>query len=211
MARPREFDEAAVLDAAVQCFWSRGYEATSIRDLAESMGITGASLYNAFGDKRSLYQQALDRYVAQSFGDRVRRFETNLPPREAIEAFFGEIIDRSVRDKERKGCMLVNSALEVAPHDPEFQRIIVGVLHQVQAFFRRCVEAGQADGTISTAHSPEEMARMLLALLVGLRVLARACPERRLLEGAVRPVFALLEKLPSKAKRTARAGKRPKN
>jgi TetR/AcrR family transcriptional repressor of nem operon len=110
MARPREFDEAAVMDAAVQCFWSRGYEATSIRDLAESMGITGASLYNAFGDKRSLYRQALDRYVAQSFGDRVRRFETSLPPREAIGAFFPEIIGRSMRDKERKGCMLVNSA-----------------------------------------------------------------------------------------------------
>ena len=52
MARPREFDETAVLEAAIQCFWSQGYEATSVRDLAEKMGITGASLYNTFGDKR---------------------------------------------------------------------------------------------------------------------------------------------------------------
>lgn len=192
MARPREFDEAVVLDAAMQCFWSHGYEATSIRELAETMGITGASLYNAFGDKRSLYRQALDRYVDQSFGDRVRRFEATLPPREAIVAFFTEIIDRSVRDKERKGCMLVNSALEVAPHDPEFQQIVAGVLRQVEAFFRRCVEAGQANGAISTAHSPSDMARMLLAMLAGLRVLARACPDRKLLEGAVRPALALM-------------------
>lgn len=192
MARPREFDEAVALDAAVQCFWSRGYEATSTRDLAESMGITGASLYNAFGDKRSLYRQALDRYIAQSIEDRVGRFETNRSPRDAIEGFFGEIIERSMRDKQRKGCMLVNSALEVAPHDAEFQQIVAGVLSQLQAFFRKCVEAGQADGTISKAHSPEDMGRMLLALLVGLRVLARACPERKILEGAVRPVFALL-------------------
>jgi len=81
MARPREFDETAVLEAAVQCFWARGYEATSVRDLAESMGITSASLYNAFGDKRSLYRRALDHYIAQSFADRVGRLEGHLPPR----------------------------------------------------------------------------------------------------------------------------------
>ena len=63
MARPREFDERAVLDAAVQCFWARGYEATSVRDLAQGMGLTSASLYNAFGDKRSLYRRALDHYA----------------------------------------------------------------------------------------------------------------------------------------------------
>lgn len=193
MARPREFDEAAVLDAAVQCFWSRGYEATSIRDLAEEMGITGASLYNAFGDKRSLFRRALDHYVAQRLGSRVDRIEASLPPREAIEAFFAEIIDRSLGDKQRKGCMIVNSALEVAPHDPEFQRIIAQVLRRVEVFFRRCIKAGQANGSISSAHSVEDMARLLLAVLMGIRVLARACPERKLLEGLIRPVFALMD------------------
>src|SRR5580698_10339993 len=111
MARPREFDETAVLEAAIQCFWSRGYEATSVRDLAEKMGLTGASLYNAFGDKRALYRRALDHYVEMSFGDRVGRFEGSLPPREALLAFFDEIIDRSLNDPRIKGCMLVNSAL----------------------------------------------------------------------------------------------------
>ncbi len=193
MARPREFDEAAALDAAVQCFWARGYEATSVRDLADSMGITGASLYNAFGDKRSLYRRALDRYVEQSFHDRVSRFENQMPPRAAIAAFFNEIIRRSLDDKDRKGCMLINSALEVAPHDPEFQRVIADVLVQVEAFFRRCVAAGQSDGSISSRQSAEDMARVLLGTLLGIRVLARARPERALLEGLVRPVAALLD------------------
>ena len=66
MARPREFDEGAVLEAAVQCFWSRGYEGDSVRDVADSMGITGASIYNAFGDKRSLYRRALEHYLDHS-------------------------------------------------------------------------------------------------------------------------------------------------
>src|SRR5262245_36571756 len=99
MARPREFDEEAVLDAAVQCFWVRGYEATSVRDLIEETGITGASLYNAFGDKRALYEKALGHYVDTSISDRIRRCE-KLEPREAIGAFFAEILKRSIGDRQ---------------------------------------------------------------------------------------------------------------
>jgi TetR/AcrR family transcriptional regulator, transcriptional repressor for nem operon len=198
MARPREFEEVAVLDAAVQCFWARGYEATSVRDLAEKMGITGASLYNAFGDKRTLYRRALDHYVEQSFGDRVGRFEGNFAPREAIGAFFNEIIERSLDDTERKGCMLVNSALEMAPHDPEFQCVVAEVLVQVERFFRRCAAAGQRGGTITTAQSADDIARLLLSVLLGIRVLARTRPDRALLEGLIRPVFALLDHHPAK-------------
>jgi TetR/AcrR family transcriptional repressor of nem operon len=192
MGRPREFDETAVLQAAVRCFWSQGYEATSVRDLAQNMGITGASLYNAFGDKRALYRRSLDHYIANSFGDRVRRFESELPPLDALKAFFAEIIERSITDKERKGCMLVNSALELAPHDKEFRRVVAGVLGDVEAFFRRCVEAGQSSEKITTAQSAEDLARLLLSVLLGIRVLARSRPKRELLEGAVRPVFAFL-------------------
>ncbi|EEA04507.1 transcriptional regulator, TetR family [Burkholderia sp. H160] len=193
MARPREFDETVALDAAVQCFWTRGCEATSVRDLAESMGITCASLYNAFGDKRSLYRRALDHYVERSFGDRVGRFEGHLAPRQAIDAFFSEIIERSLNDPDRKGCMLVNSALEVAPHDAEFQRVVANVLVQVEAFFHRCVTAGQRDGTIGTAQPAEDLARLFLGVLLGIRVLARTRPERALLEGLVRPALASLD------------------
>src|SRR5467141_4023349 len=79
MARPREFDETTVLEAAMNCFWAQGFEQTSVRDLAERMGITGASLYNAFGHKRSLYRQAFVHYLTQTVRDRVTRLE-KLPP-----------------------------------------------------------------------------------------------------------------------------------
>jgi TetR/AcrR family transcriptional repressor of nem operon len=192
MARPREFDEKAVLDAAVQRFWQYGYEATSVRELAHEMGITGASLYNAFGDKRSLFQRALAYYIENSFGDRVARFEHALPPRGAIEAFFKEIIERSVGDRDRKGCLLVNSALEVAPHDPEFRATVSEVLERVEGFFRRCVRAGQKIGEITTTQSADDLARMLLGIHLGIRVLARTRPDRALLDGVARPALALL-------------------
>jgi len=193
MGRPREFDEAEALAAAIGCFWEHGYEATSIRELADRMGLTGASLYNAFGDKRTLYRRALNHYIDTTFADRVRRLEGRLPPLQAISAFFAEIIQRSLDDKLRRGCMLVNSALEVAPHDPEFRQIVTGVLGHIEAFFRRCVRAGQQDGTITASQSATDLGRMLLGVHVGLRVIARTRPERALLEGMVRPALASLD------------------
>ena len=138
MARPREFDEATALEAAMNCFWAQGYELTSVRDLAEQMGITGASLYNAFGDKRSLYRQALRHYLEQTVRDRVARLE-RLRPFPAIRTFFDEIVERSLKDRQHRGCMLVNSALELAPYDPEFQKIVAEEMIFIEAFFRRSI------------------------------------------------------------------------
>lgn len=193
MARPREFDEAVVLDAAIQCFWAKGFEATSMRDLIDRMGITGASVYNAFGDKRALYRRALAHYLESNFGERVMRLETTVPARQAIEIFFVEIIDRSMNDSLHRGCMMVNSALEAVPDAPEAQDIIDDFLTRAEGFFRRRVEAGQRDGSISRSQPAEDLGRLLLGVLLGVRVLARAKPQRPLLEGVVRPVLALLD------------------
>jgi TetR/AcrR family transcriptional regulator, transcriptional repressor for nem operon len=192
MARPREFDESTVLDAVIQCFWSKGYEATSIKDLVDNTGITAASLYNAFGDKRALFRIALDHYAEHSVGERIQRCE-RLPPREAIEAFFRDILNRSLSDPQHKGCLLVNSALEMAPHDPEFQEAITVVLRRIEDFFLRCVKTGQASGSITCEQPARRLAQHLLAVLMGVRVLARVRPEKELLYGVVEPALAQLK------------------
>ena len=192
MARPREFDEGAVLDAAVQCFWARGYESTSVKDLMERTGLTAASLYNAYGDKRAMFRTALDHYIESSIGARIRRCET-LPPREAIRSFFDDILRRSLGDRDRKGCMVVNSALEMAPHDQEFREVIAGSLKRIESFFLACVEKGQADGTIASSRPAVGLAQHLLGVLMGVRVLARVRPERALLEGAISTALTSLD------------------
>jgi TetR/AcrR family transcriptional repressor of nem operon len=191
--RPREFDENAALDAAIVCFWQRGYEATSVRDLAESMGISGPSLYNSFGNKHALFLQALERYLDRGVRARVARLESTLPPKQAVRQFFKEIVDRSISDRERRGCLLINSALEVSPHDPELGDVIADRLGEIEAFFLRSIKAAQADGTVPRKRSAKDIARLLLGVLLGLRVLARSKPERALLEGTVRPALALLD------------------
>src|SRR6266540_6722136 len=87
MARLKAFDEDRALDAAVDCFWLRGYEATSVRDLADAMGIGGTSLYNAYGDKRALFSRSLERYAQRSMRERIARMEASRRPKEAIRAF----------------------------------------------------------------------------------------------------------------------------
>ncbi len=202
MARPREFIETAALQAAVDCFWQHGYLATSMRNLATSMGLTLPSLYNAFGDKQALFGRALERYLDCTTRDRLRRFEASLPPKEAIHRFFAEIIAHSVNDRERKGCFLVNSALEVAPHQSELGAVIAKQFAEIEAFFRRCILAAQANGTAPRGIDANDTARLLLGVLLGIRVLARSAPNRALLEGAVRPALALLDLPRRKRKKT---------
>jgi TetR/AcrR family transcriptional regulator, transcriptional repressor for nem operon len=194
MARPREFDESRALEAAMQCFWRRGYEATSLRDLTVAMGLTPPSLYNSFGDKQQLFERALERYLDRTTRDRLQRLEESFAPRRALEQFFAEIISHSVKDRQRKGCFLVNSALEIAPHDARCRAMIAAQFAAIESFFRRCISAGQDDGTISKAVNPDDVARLFLSALLGIRVMARTNPHRAVLEGLARPALALLGK-----------------
>jgi TetR/AcrR family transcriptional repressor of nem operon len=199
MARPREFDDGTALDAAMDCFWRDGYEATSVRDLAARMGIAGTSLYNAFGDKRSLFRQALQRYAERSTRERIARLEAALPPKNAVRAFVAEIVESSLDDCDRRGCLLVNSALEVAPHDPELGAEIAARFGEIEGFLQRTVAAAQEDGSVPPERDPADLARLLLGVILGVRVLARAKPQRELLQGIVRPALALLD-WPDRAK-----------
>jgi TetR/AcrR family transcriptional repressor of nem operon len=200
MSRPRGFDQEAALEAAIQCFWRRGYHATSLRDLTAAMGLTAPSVYNAFGDKERLFAQALDRYLDRTTRERLRRLEEELPPKAAIQRFFSEIIEHSVNDPEHKGCLLVNSALEVAPHDADCRAAVSAQFKDLEAFFKRNIRRAQAEKSISADTNADDTGRLLLGVLLGIRVLARSRPERRVLEGVVRPALVLLDDPPGKRK-----------
>jgi TetR/AcrR family transcriptional regulator, transcriptional repressor for nem operon len=195
MARPRNFDEDSVLDTVADAFWTHGYDGTSTRDLVECTGLTQPSLYNAFGDKRALFLRALDHYLDNTLRERIQRLEATLTPARAISAFFREIVERSVSDEHRRGCMLVNAALGTSPEDDEFRERIAVEISLLRAFFERCMKAAVKSGDIERVMPAEAAATNLLAVLLGLRVLARIEPTPVLLCGAVAPTLAML-KLP---------------
>jgi TetR/AcrR family transcriptional repressor of nem operon len=192
MARPREFDEDTVLEAAMQYFWNNGYEATSMRDLADQTGMTTPSLYNAFGDKRAIYRLVLDRYVRLTLETGSSIFGGDDPPLRALERFFDANVEEVLADGLHKGCFVVNTALEVAPHDQDFRDVVTEVFGEIEKSIRDCVAAGQHDGSILTSQPAADIARLALGAILGLRVLARTNPNRELLTGVVRPLFVLL-------------------
>lgn len=193
MGRPREFDETAVLDAATDVLWKRGFEATSIRDLAERTGLTTASLYNAFGDKRALYKRVLERYASDALGSCAAGLAAGATGMDAIESFFLRLATETAADPDRKGCLVVNAGLESAPHDAEFKEIVSKVFQQLETLFRECALRGQADGSVTRTQSAEDIARLLLGTMLGVRVLARTRPEPALLAGVARTATTLLQ------------------
>jgi len=197
MARLKEFDEDKALDSAVDCFWEHGYEATSVRDLASAMGICSASFYNAYGDKRALFAVALERYANRSMRERIARIEARHPPKQRIAAFFDEIVEKSVKDSDCKGCMLVNSALDIGPHDAEIGTLVSGYLSEIRAFFKRSLEAARGVGDLPRRLDAEATADHFLGVLVGIRVLARtkigrSTERRRVLMAVAQPALTIL-------------------
>ena len=188
----KQFDDAEVLEKAMQAFWARGYEATSIQDLVDCMGLNRGSIYAAFGDKRSLFLKALQHYETyhrRSWLDTLRSRHT---PRAAILSVFEGAIGAALSDRSRSGCFLVNTAIELSPHDREVADAVAAGLRETEGFFRDRILDGQDSGEIPAHIDAVDTARTLLGLLTGLRVLARSRPERPLLEALADQAAALL-------------------
>jgi TetR/AcrR family transcriptional repressor of nem operon len=176
----KSFDTEDALGKAMAAFWAHGYEATSMQDLVECMGIGRGSLYAAFGDKRRLFLHALAHYDGRYRRRWGARLLASMSPRRAILAAFDEVVAATLGGS-RDGCMLINSALEMSPHDPEIAAVVSTALEEMEGFFRTAIQRGQEAGEISPTLDAAETARGLLALLAGLRVLSRARPEEALM------------------------------
>ncbi|MEM7225063.1 MAG: TetR/AcrR family transcriptional regulator [Pseudomonadota bacterium] len=188
----KQFDSEAALEAAMKAFWARGYEATSMQDLTERMGINRASLYATFGNKHSLFLAALRRYDQHHRAEYLAGLAARHTPKAAILTTFDNVIHEATENGARDGCLLVNTALELSPHDPKIAAVVGQALSEVEVFFRERVAAGQATGEIPAHLDAAETARALLGLFMGLRVLTRSRPEPALLRAIARQAEALL-------------------
>lgn len=180
----KQFNKDEALDKAMQAFWARGYEATSMQHLVDCTGVNRGSLYATFGDKRALFLSTLAMY------DRMRQrmfatFEGKHTPREAIRQVFLAFLHDVTEGGMNRGCFLTNTALELAAHDAEVRRVVATAQQDVEAFFARMIKKGMAAGEIPAHIEVTEAARGLLASLLGMVVLMRSRPERSLLQAIV--------------------------
>ena len=181
MPRHEQFDTDDVLMKAMNLFWRQGYKATSMTDLAKVMGLGRASIYNKFDNKHGLFVRALRHYDKVWRENWLADLTKSSSPREAILDVFEAAIDACLVDGSRDGCLLINTALELSPHDPEVADIVTRAFTEMEAFFRTSVERGKALGEIRDTVAEERTASALLGLFIGLRVLVRSRPEEPLL------------------------------
>jgi len=169
----KNFDIDEATQKAIEVFWAKGFEATSISDLVDAMEINKGSLYNAFGSKNDLFLTALRRYDCDNRKKTLAHLEAMNAPVEAIRQLFDGLVDKSLADPARKGCLLVNTALELPNHSEDVQGMVTSALDEFEQFFKNSIRLGQRCGDIPRTVDPETAAKALLTLVVGLRVLSR--------------------------------------
>lgn len=191
MARRKEFDPDKALEKAMHLFWLSGYEGTSMQDLCVHMGIKKGSLYDTFGSKRSLFLAALDRYqkMYEPPSDLVHRLGS---AKAAIVAIFHQKVDISVNDRDCRGCLMVNTIVELAPNDPEFARMSSTVRQEYQEMFHRLLLAAQEMGEITPNRDLIALARFLTNAMFGLSVTAKTTQDRVILEDIVNSTLSIL-------------------
>ncbi|WP_428674077.1 TetR/AcrR family transcriptional regulator [Reyranella sp.] len=170
-------------------FWSSGYHGTSLPDLLEATDLSRGSLYAAFGDKHGLFLCALERYIAEA----LTRLDAELDPRRSalagVRACLAGYVERTSGVSGKRGCLVVATAMELAGHDTEVEQRIRRFFKTMEARLTEALARAQADGELVDGVAPATVARLLLCLLEGMRVVGKASPDRRLSQAVVQTLI----------------------
>jgi len=191
MARTKEFDPDAALQAAMELFWAKGYEATSVADLVEHLGIGRGSLYATFGDKHQLYLAALRRYQ-ETQSPVVELLSQPGPVLPAVRALVERYAEEAACDTERRGCMLVNAATERLPADRQVARVVEAGWDTLETALTAALIRARAQGELSPDKDPRALARFLLVVLQGIRVVGKGEASASRVRDAAAQAFAIL-------------------
>ena len=185
--RPLSYDPDKALDAAMHLFWEQGYEATSISDLMEVMGLSKSSLYQRFGGKKELFLQCMGRYT-EEVGARLR---IRLDQADSGLAFIQELLLHSATEAEgkecRRGCLLMNTACEFAQQDPDIAARIGNGFEGLQVILRLAVLRSQKEGEINASLNADGLAGFLMSTIAGLKTVVKGGAD----EHQVREIVAI--------------------
>lgn len=194
MARPRSFDEQSVIDRAMELFWTRGYEATSVSDLTADLGVHPGSLYRTFGDKHALFLRALARYRETQARALAPALLAGGPVLPRIRAVMVGFIELAAEQESPRGCLAANTVGELLPGDEGAASGVAGVLADVEEGFLQGLRAAARQGEIAGGLDLPGWAAALTMLVQGLQVVAKASPDpRRLVRGVDAVMLALVQ------------------
>ena len=193
MARHKEFDRDEALHQAMEVFWARGYEASSIQNLVEHMGINRQSLYDTFGDKHALYLQALDRYHEVESRKLFALLERPGSVKKTLRQLFTVVVEGSLCDKQRRGCLMGNAMSELAGRCEATAARTARNMEAVEGAFYRALLRGKKDGELKGVREPRAVARFLCSSFQGLVLMAKATRDRKTLEDVVKVTLSVLD------------------
>lgn len=192
MARAKEFNEDEVLQKAIVLFTSKGYNGTSAQDLVDGLGISRSSLYDTFGDKRGLYIKAVNKYRDDSTAEMIRFIEQTNDVVKSIRHILQTALDESL-DNKMNGCLMVNSTIELAPHDAEVAAIANENMRMVEDCLCHAIKKGQQAGQVSGDHSARSLARFFFNTLSGMRVTVKAGGDKKIYDDIIRVAISTLK------------------
>ncbi len=172
--RPREFDIDAAIAAVVPLFRERGYSSASITDISAAMQLSAGSIYKAFGDKRGIFLRAFELYVSTRHAELQMRMEVEATGFDKLRAMLIFYAETSHGAEGRRGCLVAASAIELATFDSEMADLVKNALHRVESTLRGLIQLGQSDGSIPKEIDTDASACLLLSILQGFRVIAKA-------------------------------------
>jgi len=187
-----KFNVEETLEKALKAFWQYGYNGTSMRDLTRCMGINSGSIYRTFGNKRTLFLSSLDYYNEISV-KRLHEYEKMDSSRTGIIRFFENLRDMSVNGSDIHGCFIVNTTLEMAPHDKEMKKRVVNGQNLTRRFFKNLIIKAQEKGEINKTLNATDTGELILSLLIGLRVLTRNNPTKEQFDIVIKNIKLVLD------------------
>jgi TetR/AcrR family transcriptional repressor of nem operon len=191
MARSKEFDEKAVLRKAMELFWEQGYEKTSMQDLVDHMGIHRRSIYDTFGDKRSLFLASLNHYEELIVNEMERIISSTSSIKQTIRDVFIFVLNSI--EQYPKGCLSVNAAIELSLLYKEIGRIVTKMFNRTEDMFNNLIKRGQTSGELSKEIDSDNTSRFLHNNLVGIRVLIKTNYNKKELEGIITLALSVLD------------------
>ncbi len=193
MARPKNFIEEDVIDKAVKVFWAKGYEATSMQDLVDAMGIQRGSLYAAFGSKQQLFLKSLNRYSITVVKKLLEILESKPSAIDSIELFFAQLVEHLLTAGQLRSCLITNSAIELGLRDEKTKHLVLQFLSSLEKEFYNALLRAKANGELSTELDLKTMAAYLTSSMQGLLVMGKVCSKRPVLEGINQVTLSILK------------------
>jgi len=205
MARPKEFDPERALDRAMQVFWRAGYENASLEALMGEMGIARQSLYDTFGDKRSLYLKALAHYRDQTNGE-MQKMLNEIPSVQGggfRKLLYG--LAAETHEQHQRGCLLLSANLQRDPKDAVMRDFLRDNQARVEAIFVAALRRAKSQGELSPGEDPAALARFFVVTIQGMRAMARLKSDRKALEQVAQAALAVFRSSNSRSSRRKRS------